>query len=157
MLRFMILFATAWAVLLAWAMAQKPWWAEAGYETVVAAKVLALPVAAAWVTVEVMARLRRPRAMHAGVAASVRLVMSGLMSGIVSVLATAIVLAVVPAEGWDWIVVAITTAGTSACAVLFMPRVRAGSCVHCGYEVRDLARCPECGRVSAGRYIPGPA
>lgn len=157
MLRFMILFATAWAVLLAWAMAQKPWWAEAGYETVVAAKVLALPVAAAWVTVEVMARLRRPRAMHAGVAASVRLVMSGLVSGIVSVLVTATVLAVTPAASWDWLVVVGAVIGSSAAAVWFMPRVRAGSCVHCGYEVQGLARCPECGRFCAGRYIPGPA
>lgn len=157
MLRFMISFAAAWSVPLAWAVAQKPWWAEAGYEAIVAAKLLALPVAAAWVTVEVMARLRRPRAMHAGVTASARLVVTGFFAGIVSVLATATVLAVVPATGWDWLVVAGAAIGASAAAVWFMPRVRAGSCVHCGYDVQSLARCPECGRVCAGRYIPGPA
>ncbi len=157
MLRFMIFFAVAWAGLLCWAIAQRPWWAEAGYEAVVAAKLLALPVAAAWVAVEVLSRVRRPRAMHAEVSAWGRLMMSGVAAGGLSVLATATVLAAVPAEGWDWLVVAGAAVSATACAVILMPRVRAGACVHCGYEVQDLARCPECGRVSTRQNIPGPA
>lgn len=154
MLRFMVSFAWAWGVLLAWAVVRRPWWAEAGYEGVVAAKLLALPVAAGWIAVEIAARVRRPRAMRPRVRATLRLVVSGLVAGTASVLVSASVLAAAPLAGWDWAVVAGAASAAAAGAVWTMPRRRAGTCDHCGYEVGALARCPECGMLREASGFP---
>lgn len=157
MLRFLIPFALVWTGLVAWALWNATGWTPEGYRWAIAAKLFGLPVLAAWVASEVAVRLRKPRAMDPRVRDSLRLTVSGLVAGILSAVLAAAVFAALPGAASGEVIVPGVSALTVLVAVWFMPRVRVGSCVHCGYEVQSLARCPECGRVCASRYIPGPA
>lgn len=116
-----------------------------------AAVILALtvvPIVSAWLTMDVLHRLRPRRWFRHGVQRRARLLLLGLATGCVGALGitTGLVLleSLVPTS--------VLTAGTTAivCAAAFplIPKLRQGHCAECGYDLRGgLAegRCPECG------------
>gem|GEM_PF-3049113 len=116
-----------------------------------AAIILALtvvPIVSAWLTMDLLHRLRPRRWFQHGVQRRARLSLLGLATGGVGALGitTGLVLldSLVPTS--------VLTAGTTAlvCAAVFplIPKLRQGHCAECGYDLRGgpaEGRCPECG------------
>ncbi len=121
---------------------------------VVAATLIAAPLAGAWMGMEIMTRWRPVRAMDHRVRRARWLAVAGVVAGLLSVAGSAAAFPFLP----DWLPEAVVTGGASvvfsALALLPFARRRVGHCIHCGYDLRGgalRATCPECGAVgSAG-------
>ena len=116
-----------------------------------AAIILALtvvPLVTAWLTMDLLHRLRPRRWFRHGVQRRARLLLLGLATGCVGALGITIGLVLLD----SLVPTSVLTAGTTAlvCAAVFplIPKLRQGHCAECGYDLRGgLAegRCPECG------------
>jgi hypothetical protein len=109
-----------------------------------------LPVAAAWITLDVLNRLRGRRWFDYRVKRRTRLLSLGFGAGLVAAVECTILLAwgeqYVPA----WVIVAVCTVLAVAGAFVLIPGIRAGHCILCGYQLADggfAGRCPECGSL----------
>ncbi|GJQ30057.1 MAG: hypothetical protein HBSAPP03_19410 [Phycisphaerae bacterium] len=148
MLRFLSSFALVWIILLMVAQATSPYVMAASSRWSMVVTLLGLPVLGALTGGAVVTRLRCPRALHPCVDATPHLVLSGLAAGLASAALTGGVVLVTSDGVGQLLAVAGGSAVAAGGAAWLLPRVRPGACVHCGYELVDLARCPECGRLS---------
>ena len=163
MLRYLVGFAIPWSTLFVWALADRRDWlweyAVAQQWPLVAVKLVALPLAVAWFTLDAVHWWRPRRAFDPRVRAGVGPVIRGCIAGAFAVLLSAAGLALansalIDASGLDpdYLdagVIAAACLLASLSASMTARRARSGHCVGCGYDLAGSpgGRCPECGAV----------
>lgn len=163
MIRFIVGCGAVWAGLFAWAAFDRVEGAaaiEVGL-TLIAAKMLGVPLVAAWFTAELLDRWRPRRVFDARVRRPLAPLIAGFGAGVLGALLTAGLFALAESalvdvsavEPGDLDIAAMSGAAIFATGTvaLGLGRLRVGDCVHCGYDLAGCVggRCPECGAVGA--------
>lgn len=114
---------------------------------------LVVPASTAYLTIDALRGLRQPRALDDRLPSGERVVRGlgvGAAAGLVSIL---IGMPLLGADQFGFnntlieVVAAVLGAGI---VTLLLRRPKAGRCFWCGYDLRGVANCPECGRVRSG-------
>jgi len=163
---FTVGFLLPMAVLWVWGLQQDPqqWWVRADPARL-AALLLLLPPACGYAGARLglLLRARRlfDRRMRGGVLGRGVL---GAGAGALAALGTGALLIVADRWAPDWALVAGAATACGFLSILPLPRVRAGACFFCGYDLSAPAApgqpgfglCPECGADCMGASIGGP-
>ncbi len=136
------------------------WWMDPdlkwyGREDIVLliARTIMAPMFAAWIFAECVNAVRPLRLFDRRVRRLVPRLVSGVSAGVIGACIASLLLTI--AEGWahDVVILSASAAVGTAGVLALMRRVRKGSCIHCGYDVRSQPGpgspgwgiCPECG------------
>jgi hypothetical protein len=152
MVLFTFAFALVHAALFMWAIEASTTWplATGAGREYLAAMLLGLPTAAAWMTAELVGFLRPPAVFDWRVRGARGLVVAGLAAGILSVVmsgAAMILGAVLKRELPEPAILGGSAALASAAMLVLFRRKRRQRCVRCDYDLSATVgpRCPECG------------
>ena len=147
--------AVVYSVLAAWAIRSGPEYG--GQQLVLVATLAGLPVSAAWLVGEVFLRISPRRAFDPRQRRPLALVAAGLVAGVASALFSTALLGVL--TGYEVTVLGGCSAGFAVLVLGRFSRSRAGTCVHCHYNLTGTGgiRCPECGSVCSRIGPPHPA
>jgi hypothetical protein len=149
-------FLLPYVVLAVWGVRTEPWWLnhDPANQRIFVLTILVVPVACGWLGAEV-SNFLRPRRLfdrHFRRRWTARALL-GLIAGVASAIAGAGLLAVADRYAPDSVLLGSAAAVVGFAAVLPLSRVRRGSCIGCGYDLRNGAApgqagagvCPECG------------
>ncbi len=117
------------------------WWTHYAITTVI------VPCLAAWISVDMAERLRRPRLMRPEAPAPGRRILLGLGAGGLSLLLAEVGIALLDQTMHEAWIFGASAAIVSAASILALPRPKPGRCIRCGYDLAGIPtpRCPECG------------
>ena len=106
------------------------------------------PLITAWLTMDLLHRIRPRRWFDHRVRRRARLVAIGLGAGGVAAIGSTLGLVLLESAVPAWTLTAGVTVAVCGAAFFLLPAVRPAHCVECGYDLRDgvaAGRCPECG------------
>jgi len=155
MIPFVAGYAVVFGLLLAVALATRGtspsvFWYEAPTPGELVASLFVLPVATAWIALDALHRVRPRRWLDVRVRRRARLLTAGAGSSLLAIVCTTVGLVWAEEYAPAWSIMPGCAALATCATFLLMPRVRAGRCIQCGYDVRDggaAGRCPECGTL----------
>lgn len=111
---------------------------------------IAFPPLAVWLTAEFINAVTPRRLFDRRTVAPVRRATVGALAGVIGFTIAVLALPLTERHASDWATLAGASAIGTFVTVVFLPRVRRGHCVVCGYDLRTLPsmeRCPECGQT----------
>lgn len=138
-----------------WLEPELRWCSRESLVLLVARTVLA-PGLAAWIVAELVHLVRPLRLFDRRVRKFSRALLAGLMGGILGATVASLGLAIGVHSTHELVIVSVCGALGAGAALLPVRRIRAGFCIHCGYDLSaqpgpgsaGSGMCPECGALA---------